>query len=30
MSWLVWLKYDSEDLGEIFSQAKQQGTLVEL
>ena len=24
------LKYDSEDLGEIFSQAKQQGTLVEL
>lgn len=25
-----WLKYDSEDLGEIFSQAKQQGTVVEL
>ena len=24
------LKYDSEDLGEIFSQAKQRGTLVEL
>ncbi len=24
------LKYDSKDLGEIFSQAKQQGTLVEL
>lgn len=30
MSWLVWLKYDAEALSEIFSQAKQQGTLVEL